>query len=611
MKDPFYHITSRTLLLGLLQVGFVVLLCLPLYRLQVLHKGRYETLSENNRVVTRPLLAQRGQLFDRKGKKLAFNKACFHLVGSPCNEKTFWQTIDNVKSIIDLSKLNKRAIQRAIKSRPSRFDSIVIKKNLSWEEVAAFELKADSFEALSVMPGYIRLYPLKEKATHFLGYTAPPTEEEEERYQLPRTLQVQVGKQGVERLLEPALKGQEGVELIEVNAGQKKMRLIDNRLPEPGQDVYLSLDADLQRFVAQRIQDEKSAVVMVMDIQTGDILAHVSHPSFDPHVFRSGISTKAWTALRDNIYKPLIDKGLQGLYAPGSTIKSALILAGLEAGLLTPHTSFYCDGLMTVRRHPFHCWMHKYGGHGRVNAHVAVMRSCDIFMYNLGLRLKVARMKKVLKTLGLGEVTLDGFVGARKGLVPDPVWKRTFKGGAWTPGDNVLMSIGQGYMLATPLELVTMIARLASGLKVSPSYLYTEKQPTFETLPFSQKNLAFVRKGLFDTVNSFRGTAFRWRLTDPACAMAGKTGTSQVARISLQERSQGVKRNEERLWDARDHALFVGYAPYDKPRYAICVVVEHGGFGAPRATPIARDVLTFAQKIKFNNNKKQNLSIFD
>ena len=604
MRDPFHHITFRIFFLGAVQVFFVVLLCIPLYMLQILHRGRYETLSTSNRIVTRPILAPRGELYDRYGEKLAFNKGCFHLVGTPQNERVFWRTLEEVNRVVDISQYNRKRLTRSLRIRQSRFEPVIVKRNLSWEEVARFQLRAQEFESFSVVPGFARCYPLKDQCTHFLGYIAPPTEKEAALYNLPRTMQVQVGKQGIEKLLEPILGGKPGVEIIEVDASQRKKRLVENRSPEPGKDIFLSIDATLQCFVAQRLKKEKSAVVMVMDIQSGDILAHVSHPSFDPHLFREGISTRDWNSLRDNAYKPLVDKGLQGLYAPGSTVKSLFILAGLEAGVLTPRTSFFCDGLLFVKRHPFHCWMHKYGGHGLCNAHQAVMRSCDVFMYQLGLRLGVERMKAVMNTLGFGQVCLEGFVGARKGLVPDPLWKRTFKGASWTKGDSVLMSIGQGYSLATPLELVTMMARLASGLKVMPSYLRTQEAPQFERMHFPRKNLVYVRKGLIDTVNAPRGTAFRWRIQNPLYAMAGKTGTSQVKSISLSERFHGVKKNEERLWKERDHALFVGYAPYKNPRYAICVVVEHGGFGASRATPIARDVLFFAQSRKVNNIKK-------
>jgi len=609
MEDRFYKVMRRVFLLGAVHIGLVLALFYPLLQLQITQRLKYETLAQSNRIVIRPILPQRGCLLDRDGDILASNKRTFRLVARSKSEGHFWRDLKRLKAFISFDTLSPASIKRQFKLNIMKTHPLVVKDNLSWEEVSRFELNAASFEDFSVEPFYKRVYVLGAGASHFLGYVAPPTEDEMLQYGL-KAFEILVGKQGVERILEPRLCGKPGANIIETNAQREWVRLIKKVPEKNGAHVRLSLKKSLQAYVWQRLQNEKSAIAIVLDAQTGNILAHVSHPSFDPHIFLDGVSQDRWDQLQKDPYKPLIDKGLQGLYAPGSTIKGILTLAGLKHGVISPLKKIYCDGALMIGRHPFHCWKHRWGGHGAVDLHGALMQSCDVYMYELGRLLGATRMADIFKEFGFGSVKLEGFLGARTGLIPNPGWKRAFKGSAWSLGDSILMSIGQGFVLSTPLELVCMMARLMTGKKVIPSYVKTSKTPEFKALDISHAHLNLVNSGLYSVVNNPQGTAFRWRLKNPRVFMLGKTGTSQVRRISASERALGVKNNEDLQWKQRDHALFVGgsvelnatslsaHSEHNAltPRYAVVVVVEHGGFGGPVAGPIARDILDFIHK---------------
>ena len=597
MSDQFFRITKRIFILGCFQAFLVFLLIYPLYRLQVMHRGQYETLSQNNRIVVRALPAKRGELLDRCGTPLAQNRSGFRLVAMIQNRKQLSQLLTHLTPIIDLKKVNEEALFRFVKKNPAYLSPVTVKSGLTWEEVARLELNMSQLDGVSVVPDYVRFYPLGDRASHFLGYVGAPNKVEESQYSLPRTEGIQVGKQGLELTLETTLHGREGAEVLELNAKRQVVRMIEKREPVPGQNVQLSLSLALQKYVSERIQVHESATVIVLDIQTGDILAMASHPGFDPHIFCAGVTHSHWRSLQDNPYKPLINKATTGLYAPGSTIKGLFVLSALEHKMLMPQTCMMCSGVMTFSGHKYHCWMHKWGGHGSTSAHEALVRSCDLFMYGLARKLGVVRMKSILEEFGLGvPPPKDFLMSVRTGLIPNPTWKRSVKGKPWLPGDTILMSIGQGYLLSTPLELAVMIARFASGKKVHPRYLRSEKDPVFKPLEVSSDHLKFIQKAFFDVVNHPRGTAFRWRITDENKRMAGKTGTSQVCRISLSERMRGVRKNADKEWKVRDHGLYVGYGPTHNPRYAICCVVEHGGGGSSAAL-IARDVLQYAQEM--------------
>ena len=382
------------------------------------------------------------------------------------------------------------------------------------------------------------------------------------------------------------------------------MRTIEENSALPGRSVRLSLSAPLQTFIAKCLASFRRGSAVVLDVKTGEILALVSHPGFDPSVFGGFLNQKTWISLRDHPDKVLLNRAMNGLYAPGSTIKGAFILSGLENRMLSPATQTECTGKMIYNNHRYHCWMDKWGGHRIVDTRDAVVRSCDIFMYQLGIRLGVDRMVETLRKLGFGEdfYSSMNWIPSMSTL-PTPVWKQIMFGERWNMGDSILLSIGQGYLLASPLELAVMSARLASGKFVSPTYLKQVRPGKFNSLPFEEKNLRFVQKALFDVVNSVRGTAYRSRLSTPNYQMAGKTGTSQVRRISLEERERGVRRSRDKVWEERDHGLYIGYLPAHEPRYALAVVVDHSGSGGVAAS-VARDINDYIQnRIDTDKNK--------
>ncbi len=371
----------------------------------------------------------------------------------------------------------------------------------------------------------------------------------------------------------------------------------------------MTIDLDLQRYVHERLAAEQSASAVVLDVHTGDVLALVSVPAFDPRAFTNGLSREAWRALTTNPRTPLVDKAISGQYPPGSTFKMIVALAALESGLAGPDHEVVCPGFLQLGQHTFHCW--KRWGHGSIRLVDAIAQSCDVYFYDIARRVGVDAIARMARRFGLGERQGIDLPGERPGLVPDRAWKQATRGVPWQLGETLIVGIGQGYMQATPLQLAVMTARLANGGRAVVPRLVRQAapadaaedagaDPAVEPVPpvgVSDWALRFVQQGMFEVVNGERGTARVAMLADPAVALAGKTGTSQVRRISRAERLTGVRKNEEKDWEERDHALFVAYAPYRAPRYAVAVVVEHGGSGSQAAAPIARDIMAKALEL--------------
>ncbi|MEX0311986.1 MAG: penicillin-binding protein 2, partial [Tateyamaria sp.] len=379
---------------------------------------------------------------------------------------------------------------------------------------------------------------------------------------------------------------------VEVNASGRVMRELDRREGVAGSDLQLTIDSKLQSYVQARLNGE-SASAIVMDVQSGDLLAIASAPTFDPNLFVRGISSRDYKALTDNTYRPLASKSVQGTYPPGSTFKMITAMAALEEGLIGPDETVYCPGHLEVAGRRFHCW--KRAGHGWVDLRNSLKQSCDVYYYDLALKVGIEKISAMANRFGLGERHDVPMSAVAKGLTPTKDWKSRVHGQDWVIGDTVNASIGQGFMLASPLQLAVMTARLASGTAVKPRLIKTVdgiEQPSGagDSLGMNENNLRKMRRAMYEVVNDRRGTAYGSRIIEDAMRMAGKTGTSQVRNITAAERARGVTRNEDLPWDRRDHALFVNFAPYDNPKYAVAVVVEHGGGGSKAAAPIARDV---------------------
>jgi penicillin-binding protein 2 len=589
-------VSRRALLMGGAMLAMAAVLGGRMRYMQVEQADRFRLLAEENRVNIRLIPPSRGQIFDRHGATIAGNEQVYRIVLVREDARDVPAVIDKLRQLVALDDAE---LERALKEveRRSPFVPVTIAERVSWEAISAVAVNAPALPGITPEVGLSRVYPLGPDFAHVLGYVGPVSDFDLERLddndpllQIPR---FQIGKIGVEARLEKTLRGTAGSKRIEVNAAGRVMRELDREEGKSGADVQLTVDHRLQNFVLARLGEE-SAAVIVMDVRTGDLLAIVSSPAFDPNLFVRGISVADYKALTENDHRPLADKTVQGAYPPGSTFKMVVALAALEAGLITPETSVSCRGYVEVSGRRFHCWSR--GGHGRVSLHKSLLESCDVYYYDLAQRVGIDGIAAMAHRLGLGERYELPLSAVSEGLVPSRAWKRERRGEEWRIGDSLNAAIGQGYVLATPLQLAVMSARLATGRAVLPRLVKTVDgvevpAPDFASLGFSETNLRLIRAAMSGVVNERRGTAHGSRIVEAGYRMAGKTGTSQVRNITAAERARGVFRNEDLPWNRRDHALFVAYAPDDDPQIAVSVIVEHGGGGSSAAAPIARDVV--------------------
>lgn len=574
-----------------------------LFDLQVLEGKRYKTLAEENRISVRLMPPPRGVIVDRMGREIAANRQEFRavIVGERITDAA--ETVDRLSDIIGFNSFERARLLRELKRRAS-FVPVAVRGSLTWEQVARIEVNSPDLPGVRIEQALSRHYPYGEDAAHLLGYVAPVDESELTGDPLLQLPDFRIGKNGVERNYDLALRGDAGSRQVEINAHGRVIRELARQKSKPGKRVALTIDIELQRFAAKRFGEDSGAAV-VLDVNNGGVLAMISTPGFDPEVFEHGISPKYWRDLQRNPKAPLTNKAVAGQYAPGSTFKVVVALAALEAGAIKPWHSFFCPGYKDLGNARFHCW--KRGGHGSVNLHRGIKESCDVFFYEVASRVGVDKIAAMARKLGLASTLGFDVPGEKSGMMPDTAWKKKVFKQPWYPGETLVAGIGQGYVLATPLQLAVMTARIANGgLAVKPHVardaivddeIKPRKPRRARSLGISKESLELVQKGMSAVTNEPGGTAYWTRIPDKGMEMAGKTGTSQVRRISKAERATGVKRNEDLPWELRDHALFVAYAPVDAPRYAIAVVVEHGGGGSRAAAPIAKDVLTLAQKL--------------
>ena len=587
--------TRRALFLGAAQVGLFGALAGRMYYLQVVESQRYATLAEDNRINMRLIPPLRGRIVDRGGLPLAVNHANYRVVLVREQTGDISRTLDLLSQVIDISEHDRKRVLRD-SGRRRAFVPLMLRENLTWEEVSQIEVNAPDLPGVSIEVGQTRYYPLGETLAHVLGYVAAVSEKELNGDPVLELPDFRIGKNGVEKQYDLKLRGTAGNRHVEVNAVGRVIRELNRDEGRPGKEAILSIDAGLQNFAHQRLMSERSASTAVIDIETGDVLAHASVPSYDPNAFSLGLSSQQWRAWTQDPLSPLTNKTAAGLYAPGSTFKMIVALAAMEAGVGEGHRVF-CPGHMTLGNARFHCW--KRGGHGWMHLHDAIEQSCDVYFYDVSRKAGIERIAAMARRLGLGQKVGIDLPGEAAGVIPDRDWKLANFDEPWQGGETLVTAIGQGFVLSTPLQLAVMTARLASGKAVVPRFLRGYRDdasaqagpPPFADLDLPANHLAAVRRAMDAVVNDRRGTARRSRIEQEGWEMAGKTGTSQVRRITLAERAQGVTKNEDLPWHRRDHALFVAYAPVEKPRYAISVVVEHGGGGSKAAAPIARDIM--------------------
>lgn len=592
-------VTRRALLLGGAQAAFVAVLAARLRYMQVDQADQFKLLAEENRVAIRLVPPARGQIFDRNGVLIAGNEQNYRITITREDAGDVEAVLRRLATGIPLSEEDIERTLRDVRRR-SPFVPHIVAERLTWEQLSWVSLNAPALPGVQPEVGLSRSYPLDQDFAHAVGYVGPVSENDLAQLENPDpVLQIpkfQIGKVGVERRLEDALRGTAGSRRIEVNAAGRVMRELDRREGDQGADVVLTLDAAVQNYARIRMGEE-SASAVVMDVETGDLLAVASAPSFDPNLFVRGISNTDFRALMDDDHRPLSNKAVQGAYPPGSTFKMVTALAALEAGVITPQTTVRCPGHYDAGGRRFHCW--KRGGHGAVDLEKSLSESCDVYYYDISQRVGIDAIAAMAERLGLGIRHDLPMSAIAEGLNPNRQWKSEKRGQEWRIGDTINASIGQGYVLSSPIQLAVMTARLATGRAVVPRLVKAVDGAEVPLVPaeplgLGTENLREVRRGMWAVTNSQSGTAFSSRSVEQASLIAGKTGTSQVRNISAAERARGVLRNDQLPWNRRDHALYVAYAPVEAPRLAISVIVEHGGGGSGVAAPIARDILLFA-----------------
>jgi penicillin-binding protein 2 len=586
--------TRRALLLLGGQLAVLGTLGARLYQVQVRDGARYTTLADENRISARMIAPPRGRILDRFGIVVAGNSTNWRAVLVAEQADNVPATLDAFSALLPLNEYERARIDRELHRR-RKFIPVLVREFLTWDEMAAIEVNAPDLPGIVVDAGTSRNYPFGAQLAHLVGYVAPPNEADVADDPLLGLPGLRIGRAGMEKFHDLGLRGRAGAVQLEVNAVGRVIRELDRQEGVPGEEVGLTLDQGLQQSVLATLGDE-SASAVVMDCRNGEVLAMATNPSFDPSVFNSGVSQAQWLQWTNDRRTPLINKATSGLYAPGSTFKMAVALAGLESKAITPTDRIGCPGYLDLGDTRFHCW--RKGGHGMLDLHGGLKNSCDVFFYEVARRTGIDHIAAMANRLGLGvELDLD-LPGQRPGLIPTRQW-RISHGHAWNIGDTIVSGIGQGFIQVTPLQLATYVSRIASGRLVQPHLtrqLRGAMQPgsdpeDWPMLGLTDKMLQNVREGMFAVVNEPGGTAPLARLPDPTVQLAGKTGSAQVRRVSRELRESGHFDSEKLPWEYRPHALFVAYAPYDAPRYAVSVVIEHGNAGAAAAAPMARDIM--------------------
>ena len=586
----------RGVLIFAIQGIFVAGLAARMRFLQIDQADQYRLLAEENRINVRLVPPSRGLVYDRDGLLIASNVQNYRAVIIREDVENLESLLNNLQTLLKISDEKKQAIRKLV-LKHSPFVPITVLNNLSWSNVAKISVNAPVLHGLTADVGLNRHYPRGADYAHLLGYVGPVSDfdlkKRDDNDPLLKIPRFQIGKTGVEAKLERALRGNAGTKRIEVNAKGRVIRELSRQESSPGQSVQMTIDTGLQNFALARL-GKKSASAVVMRVDNGDLLSMASSPSFDTNLFVEGISTNDYAALRDNEFRPLADKSVQGIYPPGSTFKMVIALAALDEGLIRPNEKIRCDGHIELADRKFHCW--KRLGHEEITLTEALEQSCDVFFYDLALRVGIEKITQMAKRLGIGIKYNLPLSGVARGLSPTKNWKLKTQGESWVLGDTLNVGIGQGYVLASPLQLAVMAARIASGKVVEPRIIkrvngVEQKIPNQLKLDIDPNALGIIRSGMYEVSNGIKGTARKSKIAISEISMAAKTGTSQVRNITSKERATGVIPNEKLPYNRRDHALFVGFAPYNQPKYAIAVVVEHGGGGSKVAAPIARDIM--------------------
>jgi len=601
LKDHLfeYHLFSNRAIILLVLCGVLSLVLFArLFFLQVVAHDHFTTLSDDNRVKLQAIAPNRGLIYDRNGILLADNLPSYRLEITAEQVDDMPSTLTALEEIIEIGEADRSRFEKLLGRKP-RFEAVPLRFHLSDEEVARFSVNRHRFPGVDIKAGLARHYPLGSLAVHALGYVGRIDEQALKNLDSSNYNGTSyIGKTGVEKTYEALLHGTVGVQQVETTAQGRVLRVLDRKPPVPGENLYLTLDSRLQAVAEQALADYSGSAI-ALDPKSGDVLALVSQPTYDPNPFVNGIDYADYKALRDNEKQPLFNRALRGQYPPGSTVKPFIGLAGLEEGITSSHSSTYCPGFYTLpgSSRKYRDW--KRGGHGTVDLNKAITQSCDVYFYDLALSLGIDRMHDYLQHFGFGSRTGIDIVGELPGLLPSPAWKRQRRGEPWFPGETIITGIGQGFFLVTPLQLATATATLANhGRRMRPSIIHATQDPgsdalqphrpeTIESVSIHHpENWDIVIQSMIDVVHSARGTARKIGIGSPY-RIAGKTGTAQVFGLKEEEKYDAEAIAEK----LRDHALFIAFAPVDDPQIVVAVIVENGGGGSSTAAPIASKIL--------------------
>lgn len=588
-----FSFSRRAVVLGGIQGAVGLVLASRMAYLSVFENEHYSLLAESNRVNMTMIPPRRGWIVDRNGHPVANNRTSFRvdIIPDRLPKEQRPRVMQLLTQLLGLTPEELARIDTDMK-RAAGFQPVQVAESLDWERFAAVSVRLPELPGVAPTRGFSRYYPLGEAVGHLVGYvgTASAADYQASKNPLLIAPGFKLGKDGLEKTLEMQLRGVAGAKRVEVTARGRLVRELATKPDEPGRTVKLTIDSGLQEYVARRLGTNSGSAV-VIDVANGDILAMCSMPAYDPNSFSDGISQSEWKMLSENDHLPLMNKVLQGLYPPGSTVKPMNGLALLANGV-DPHLRINCSGAMRVGNGIFHC--HKKNGHGPLDLKNAIMQSCDIYFYEMVRRLGYDRVAPVARAMGLGQKFELPFTSQRYGTVPDSAWKERKYKASWTVADSLNASIGQGYVLSNPLQLAVMASRIASGRALEPRIVMNGAAPTAPPLPMPVENLAIIRDAMFGVVNQ-GGTGGAARLMIPNVALAAKTGTAQVRRITMAERRIGVLKNAALPFKLRDHALLICFAPADNPRYAAAVVLEHGGHTVREldSPGIGRDIMTY------------------
>ena len=583
----------RTFILFLLKLSLFSAVGWRLYNIQILDSSKYKTMSKKNQIDLEIIFPVRGKIFDRNRVLIAKNEKVYDVYLIPENTKSINNTLNALSQFIDIDFAKRRKVIE-LSTQVKKFEKIKIFENISWSVLEKIETNKYNLQGIFIAEDYLRVYPYKDNFSHLLGYISKPNQQELALPFISKMPNLDIGKEGLEKSFNPLLVGKAGQREIEVNSNGRIIREISKVDSIKGEEISLSIDLRIQQYAINLLKSHRAGSINVINIKNGEILCMASTPTYDPNKIIQKPNKEYWESILANTLSPLTNRSIQGLYSPGSTFKMIVAIAALKHGIINTETTHSCTGKIGFGNRLYHCW--KTNGHGKMNVTDAIKQSCDVFFYEISKKLGIDKIAEVAKDFGLGQSYDISMPNQKTGIVPNKKWKKEKIGESWYAGETLISAIGQGFVLTNPFQLVVMTSIIASDGKMIEPTIIKGNRVSFKTNEKYSKEIKIIKKAMFKVVNENKGTAFKSRLDD--IKFAGKTGTSQVRRISLSERESDDFREKEQEWKNRDHALFVGYMPYDDPKYSISVIIEHGGSGASTAAPIAKQIFNYINELE-------------